>query len=342
MKAILAGAGVSGFLHALAYRAHGVAIAGIYDPDAQRARDLSEVCGGRAVETFEQLTSMDAQLASVCSPPRVHVEQAERLAAGGRTVLIEKPVGVSMRELSRLRALARCVPIVQWRAGRALRAVRRAIHAGELGEAPVVSCDLAWARDDDYLRARGAAWGCGAVLSVGIHALDAVQWAVSRRVLEVSGATSQRAGAWAETGAVALVRFEGGALASMRISLDGGADLTRLVFCGRDVTATIEGGEGDPTAGAVTWHVARGPGAHARLASLEALERETRGSLGSPLVVPYIGDVVAALRDGCAPGESPRIPSIADCFDAHVTALRVTGGAAVRERARPGSGPCFP
>lgn len=323
VKAILVGAGVAGFLHSLSYRAHGVAIAGVYDPDAQRARDLAEVCGGHAMTTLEELADTDAVLASICSPPRVHVEQAELLGRAGRTVLIEKPVGVSREELLRLRRLARCVPIVQWRAGRAIRAVRAAIAAGELGDAPVVACDLAWGRDDEYLRARGEAWGCGAVLSIGIHAIDAVQWAMGRKVEHVSGNVTRRDGAWGETGAIALVRFEGGGLASLRLSLDGGADSTRLSFCGRGVTASIEGGEADPTASTVKWHVARGPGAHARLASLEALERASSGALGSPLVVPYIGDVIAALRDGCAPGETPRMPAVDDCFDAHLTALRI-------------------
>lgn len=328
MKAILVGAGVAGFLHSLAYRAHGVVIAGVFDPDARRAHDLAEVCGGVATSTLEELARMDADFASVCSPPRVHAEQAELLGRCGRAILIEKPVAVSHDELDRLRRVPRCVPVVQWRAGRAIRAVRRAIARGELGDEPVVSCDLAWGRDDAYLRARGQSWGCGAVLSIGIHAIDALQWAIGRKVEHVVGSTTRRESSWAETGAVGLVRFEGGAVASLRISLDGGADSTRLTFCGRGVTATIEGGEGDPTASSVRWIVARGNGAHARLASLEVLERETGGSLGSPLLVPYIGDVIAGIRAGQSPGDSERVPSIDDCYEAHATALRITASAA--------------
>lgn len=323
MKAIVAGAGVAGFLHTLAYRAHGVAIAGVFDPDAQRARDLAELHGAKAVTTFEELTQLDADIASICSPPRDHVAQAEQLARNGRAVLIEKPVAVSHDELQRLVALPRCIPVVQWRSGRAIRAIRRAIARGELGEAPVVTCELAWGRDDEYVRTRGASWGCGAVLSIGIHAIDAVQWAVGRKVDKVSGVTMRREGAWAETGAVGLITFEGGALASLRLSLDGGGDSTRITFSGNDVTGVIEGGEGDPTATSVKWTIARGPGSHARLETLETLERETRGALGSPLVVPYIGDVIAALREGSSPGDTQRIPSIADCSSAHETALRL-------------------
>jgi predicted dehydrogenase len=324
VKAIICGAGVAGFLHALAYRAHGVEIAGVFDPDARRGRDFAELCGGVFVGSLEELARIDAGLASVCSPPRAHVAQAELLGdRDRRVVFVEKPVAISEGELERLGRVARCVPVVQWRAGRALCAVRRAVASGELGDAPVVSCALAWGRDEDYLRARGQEWGCGAVLSIGIHAIDALAWAIDRHVEHVSGRTTRRDGAWAETGAIGLVRFEGGALASMRLSLDGGGDSTQLTFCGAGVTAMIEGGEGDPTGTTVKWSVARGPGAHARLASLEALEREAAGSLGSPLLVPYIGDALAALREGQLPGETQRLPSIADSLEAHVTALRM-------------------
>jgi predicted dehydrogenase len=323
VKALISGAGVAGFLHALAYRVHGVTIAGVFDPDAQRARDLADLHGARAVGTLEELSRIDADLASLCSPPRHHVAQAEALAQADRSLLIEKPVAVSLEELARLTALPRCIPVVQWRSGRALRAVRAAIARGELGEAPVAGCDLAWARDDAYLRARGESWGCGAVQSIGIHAIDALEWALDRKVTNVSGVTTRRAGAWAETGAAGLITFVGGALASFRLSLDGGGDSTRLTFCGNGVTASIAGGEGDPTGTTVAWSVARGPGAHARRASLETLERETRGALGSPLLVPYVGDVIAALRDGCVPGDTQHLPSIADCSSAHETALRI-------------------
>ena len=256
----------------------------------------------------------------------MHVAQAERLAAGprgtGRIIFVEKPVAISLVELERLQALPRCVPVVQWRAGRAIRAVRRAVARGELGEAPVVSCDLAWGRSADYVHARGASWGCGAVLSVGIHAIDAVLWALNRRVVDASGLTTRRHGAWAETGVVGLMEFDGGALASLRISFDGGADSTRLAFCGNGITAFIEGGEGDPTASSIRWVAL--PGAAARVAALQTLERETDGATGSPLLVPYLGDAIAAVREGRVPGDTQRLPSIADSFEAHAAALRLT------------------
>jgi predicted dehydrogenase len=266
----------------------------------------------------------------VCGPPSVHVAQAELLARD-RIVLVEKPVAVSAEEIQHLAGVRGCVPILQWRAGRAVRALRRAARHGELGDAPVVSCDLAWGRDEAYFAAR-AGWGCGALLSVGVHALDAVAWALGRRVVGAAGLTSTRQPlpGDVETAAVLLLRFEAGATASVRISLDGGADTTRIVACGRGVTAVIEGGEADPTASRVTWS-ALDPSTHARLV---ALENDTPGALGSPLLVPYIGAIVAALRDGESPGDSERIPTIASTLSAHTAAMSVAARATERDEHR--------
>jgi predicted dehydrogenase len=336
MEAVIVGAGASGLLHALALRAARVKIAAVYDPDASRASALAEACGAGTLSSFDEAVSADAAIAAVCSPPSLHVAQAERLASAGRTILVEKPVATSPGELDRLAALGSCVPIMQWRAGRALRALRRAVAHGELGSAPVVSCDLAWARDAAYFASRNAScsegWGCGALLSIGIHAIDALAWALGRPVEGVSGMTSRRDEADApgavaergETAAVGLMRFAGGAMASLRISLDGGADATRIAFCGRGVSAYLGGDETDPTARALVWS-ALDPVAKRRL---EMLERDTPGALGPPLLVPYVGAVIDALRDGARPGDCDRLPSIEGTYAAHAAAMCIARGSA--------------
>ena len=318
-SAVISGAGASGLLHALALRAAGVRIHGVWDPDSARAEALASATGAWALPSFEALLGAEAELAAVCSPPSVHVAQAKRLASAGHVVLVEKPVAVSAAELEAALALPRCVPILQWRAGRGLRALRSALSHGELGEAPVISIELAWSRDEAYFRARDETWGCGALLSIGIHALDAVTWALGRPLSRVAGVTRRRAGARHDTGAAALLEYAGGALVSLRLSLDGGADSTRITACGAGVTAVLAGGEADPTASVISWH-AEDERTRARL---QALEAASDGALGPPLLVPYLGAVVSALREGEAPGDSDRVPAIADTRSAHEAALIV-------------------
>src|SRR5690606_16394137 len=146
--------------------------------------------GGRVRASFDELLAVDAAVAAVCSPPIHHVEQAEALARPGRLVFVEKPVATSHAELARLRRVPNVVPVLQWRAGRAARELRAALRAGAFGTRPRVVCDLRLWRDADYFaggRRGRARWGCGAMLSIGVHAVDLVLWAVERRVLRAEG-----------------------------------------------------------------------------------------------------------------------------------------------------------
>jgi predicted dehydrogenase len=322
LHAVVCGAGAAGVVHALTYLSAGVRIVGVHDPDPTRAAALADITGAEAHATAEELFACDAELASICSPPAAHVAQAIASGRPGRTVFVEKPIAASARELDRIATMDGCVPIVQWRAGRALRAVRAAIARGMLGPSPTVSADLAWSRDDAYFaagRASPTTWGCGVLLSVGIHAIDALCWALARPVIAASGALGHRCGIAVETSAVAYFRFAGGALASVRATFDSGADATRLSFTGNGVTAVIEGSELDPTASAVAWSATD----ERVLGALRSLESGCSGGLAPPLVVPFLRDAIAALVDGARPGDRDTLPAARDVEDAHRAILDV-------------------
>ena len=227
-----------------------------------------------------------------------------------------------------------CVPIVQWRAGRALRAIRAAIGAGRLGPSPTVSVDLALHRDAIYFDAgRGTreAWGCGALLSVGIHALDAVCFALGQHPVAVRCELDDAAAEAVERAALLVARFSGGAMASMRVTFDGGGpDETRLSFCGGGVTASIIGSETDPPAGPVQWKAHSGA-AHEQL---EELELQSPGSVAAPLLVPYLGAAVAALRRGLVPGQTESLLTLRDVAPAHLLALQAYASASIRRPCR--------
>jgi predicted dehydrogenase len=316
LRATICGAGAAGCMHALTFRAAGVSVVGIFDPDLTKAHALAELCGARAVTNLEALFAIESELTSVCSPPPVHVDQAEGACRRDRIVFVEKPVATTAEDLERVACLGWCVPVLQWRAGRALRAVRAAIRSGELGDAPSVDCDLAWSRDSAYFeagRATRSAWGGGVLLSVAIHAIDAVCFALGRRVTSASGALAHRVGVDVETSAVMTMGFEGGALAATRATFDSSEDATRLSFVGREVAAIIEGTEVDPTAGRVLWQ-ARDP---ARLRRLQAIEAGCAGALTAPLLVPFLHDAIEAVRRGAAPGECDTLPSVESTREPH-------------------------
>jgi predicted dehydrogenase len=323
MQAAIVGAGGAGLLHALAFRAHGVAVTHVYDPDPERARNLADLSGACATPDLEAIAESSADCVSICSPPRWHVEQAARCARSGRAVFVEKPVAVGAFELDRLARLPGCVPVVQWRAGRGIRALREAIAGFLLGPSPSVCVDLTLCRSEAYFaagRGSGARWGAGALLSVGIHAVDAVCFALGRAVLDARGIAAPASPGELERAASMIIAFAGGAHAAVRVTFDAAEDGVRIAFAGAGVTAVIAGGEADPTAARVEWTATR-PATRARLA---AIERDAGGHDAAPLLVHYLGEAVAALREGRSPGETGALPSIADVRQAHDAVFRAT------------------
>lgn len=320
MRAVIVGAGAAGLLHAMSYRAHGVAIAGAYDVDRARAHALAELVGGRALASLDECVAERAAFVSITSPPALHVSQAARFADGHRLVVVEKPVATTAEDLAFLARLPGCYPVVQWRKGRAAIALRAAIARGELGPCPTVAVDLSLARDDAYF-ARGrstiAEWGCGALLSIGVHAIDLAVHVLGERPVRVTGALGYGRRMEVETSAVMSLELASGALVSARITFDGGADDARFVVSGGGVTAELSGSEEDLTARPIAW---RSSSAR-RLADLVALERSIAAPTAPPLIVPYLGDLVAQARLGAA--DAATVPTMADGFDAHLAILRV-------------------
>ena len=312
-RALLVGAGTSGFLHALALRSAGFAIEAVFDPDRERAALLASLVGGVPTDSFARIVSSDAQAVAVCSPPPFHVEQAEALARPERLLFVEKPIALTHAELERLRHLPNVVPVLQWRAGRAARELRAALLAGAFGVHPRLRLDVRLWRDDVYFaggRRGHQQWGCGAMLSIGIHAIDLLLWVVGRRVLGASGREwFGRSSVDVGTGGELLILFEDGTHAELHLTLDAErADEVRLVVSGDSMTAVLVAGEGDPTASPLVLHGGQGSESVARAG----------GASGSPLLVPFVHEAVAAFD-----ARRPML-SVDDVAQAHALAVCVT------------------
>jgi len=336
MRAIIVGAGASGLLHAMSYRAHGVSIAGVYDVDPGKSAAFVSLVGGCALPSLEACDGVDARFVSVTSPPSFHVDQAARLAREGRVLVVEKPVATTLAGLDALAAIPGCVPVLQWRKGRAAAAMRAAVARGDFGPTPTVAIDLSLSRDEQYF-ARGRStvrgWGCGALLSIGIHAVDLAVHVLGERPVRVTGALGWGRRMEVETAAVTSLELASGALVSMRVTFDGGADDARFVLSGDGATAELSGTEEDLTARPVEWRCRDDK----KRESLVALERSIAAPVAPPLVVPFLGDVVAQARMGAIGG--PRVPDVAATYDAHLAILRVYERAASRpaDTGSPGS-----
>jgi predicted dehydrogenase len=216
------GAGVVGEMRARTVVRHpGLRLRGVADVDPERARRVASLAAGAAGEVAvsadygDLLEAARVDVVIVSSPVHLHEEMAVAALARGKDVLVEKPLSNSVESCRRIleaAAAARRTLAVGFnhRYYPSFRFLRQLVDEGALG--PV-----------DHVRAFGghegmsqfrAPWmyeqatlGGGAMMDVGIHVTDLVQF-LGFRARQVTAATSNRVWrvAGSEDNAIVLAR----------------------------------------------------------------------------------------------------------------------------------------
>ncbi|WP_417248280.1 Gfo/Idh/MocA family protein [Celeribacter sp.] len=131
--------------HLPAYRDLGVPVAGIFDPDAQKAAKVADDWGARVFATVEEAVAQGRVIYDLAVPPAAIPAILEALPDGA-TAIIQKPLGSDLSEASAIIAILRRKNIhaavnFQLRFAPMSLALKDAIARGQLGE--VVDFD-AW------------------------------------------------------------------------------------------------------------------------------------------------------------------------------------------------------
>jgi predicted dehydrogenase len=101
----IAGAGHFGRFHALKVAASDRAVlAGIFDPDEERAKTVGWETGANAMDFAALLDASDAII--VAAPAEVHHPLAKAALEAGKHVLVEKPIAATLAEADELAAIA--------------------------------------------------------------------------------------------------------------------------------------------------------------------------------------------------------------------------------------------
>ncbi len=143
---VVFGAGsIVGDAHLPAYRKAGFPVAGVYDPDLARARQLAGEWGIQVYETLEAAAGVPDAIFDLATPPKAHADVLTALPEGA-AALIQKPMGsdldgaTEILKICRGRKLTAAVNF-QLRFAPMMLALKDAIANGWLGE--VVDFD-AW------------------------------------------------------------------------------------------------------------------------------------------------------------------------------------------------------
>jgi len=133
------GAGsIVGDAHYPAYRKSGVPIAGLYDPDFDKAKKLADAWNTVAFRSMEEAIAVEGAIFDLATPPAAHAKVLAALPDGA-AILIQKPMGGNLEAATEILQICRRKKLVaavnfQLRFAPMMLALKDAIAKGWLGE----------------------------------------------------------------------------------------------------------------------------------------------------------------------------------------------------------------
>lgn len=219
--------GILGAGQAGARQAHGFAaqpnatVVGVADVDTARAEALAQRHGAVPVRDHDALLALGLDVLVVATPHALHVAPALAAASAGVHVMMEKPIATTLHDAHAIldacggAGVALATSFVHRfreesvRAATWLAAAGRARIARETLNGQVTPEHPRWLADP--LLAGG-----GVLMYTAIHGVDRLRWLVRDDVVEVAaGTVAFEDGAAVESGVSALLRFAGGAVATL-------------------------------------------------------------------------------------------------------------------------------
>jgi predicted dehydrogenase len=197
----------------------------VFDTDSARAQAFAAQYG---VEAQDDLTGVDAVV--ICTPHPLHKAPAISAMNKGMHVLVEKPLAATVADCDAMidtaeRNGVQLGVVSQRRFFEPVQAMKAAIDAAKIGHPILGTVSMFSWRDEAYYQSdpwRGK-WdteGGGVLINQAPHHLDILQW--------LMGPVEEVTGRWAnlnhpyvevEDTALAMIRFAGGGLGSITVSL---------------------------------------------------------------------------------------------------------------------------
>ena len=194
----------------------------VMDIDPERAKAVArqfEVPHCCATEA--ELLAQDVDAVYIATPPNAHCRQTVQAAQAGKHVLCEKPIAITVAEVDQMEAACAKAGVkfmLAWcmRQNVYHKKMRELVQAGALGRMVMGRAQLtcwyppipgAWRQD-------AAIGHGGALIDMGTHCLDLLEWILDSPVAEVAGFQDQLVQKYAtpvEDTSTIVVRFRNGA-----------------------------------------------------------------------------------------------------------------------------------
>src|SRR5690606_18206332 len=166
-------------------------VAAIADTSAERVSSAIESAPDAvACDSLDALLDTGVDGIVIATPSALHAEQAIRVLERGVAVFCQKPLGRTAAETKAVIEAARAADVLlgvdlSYRFAAAMRAVRAAVRAGDIGDVFAVDLvfhnaygpDKGWARDP-------ALAGGGCVIDLGIHLIALAFWTLDAPIVQ--------------------------------------------------------------------------------------------------------------------------------------------------------------
>ncbi len=167
----------------------------VMDINPQRAKEVAAQFGvPHSCATEAELLAQDVQAVYIATPPNVHCRQTVQAAQAGKHVLCEKPIAISVDEVDQMEAACAKAGVkfmLAWcmRQNVYHKKARELVQAGALGKMVMGRAQLtcwyppipgAWRQDVSISHG-------GALLDMGTHCLDLLEWIMDTSIVEVTG-----------------------------------------------------------------------------------------------------------------------------------------------------------
>lgn len=198
MKGIgIIGAGGMGHQHAIYLTENkNVNKIGVYDVNADRAKDFAETFHATCYATLEEMLEDEAiDGVMIVTPPKTHLSLTQQAFAHGKHVFCEKPVAASLEDAERIVKLCQEHSDLCFMIGFPERfngpnvELKKMIEDGKLGKIKMIRTNTrlsleTYQKDQiPWLRSRKS--GGGVILEASIHSWDLMQWIASSKLKRV-------------------------------------------------------------------------------------------------------------------------------------------------------------
>ena len=194
LKILVVGIGSIGRRHSdVLYTDLGCRNITLWDPVEERAKEhAARYPGMKTVATFEEGLAQKPDAVFVCSPPKLHMPQAEAAILAGAHVMVEKPLAIDVESLEKVNALAkeknRMVSVALCnRYHKGLQRIKEIVDSGKIGKLINIRSTMGEYFPDsrpDYLQTYYVQYnGCFEL----IHAVDYTIWVAGGEPREIHG-----------------------------------------------------------------------------------------------------------------------------------------------------------